>query len=121
MFTKTAKGGIQEVIAKDPKDAQQIALIREHLQHVAAQFRQGDFSSPAEIHGAEMPGLAELKKAKPGEMVRYQDVPQGGTIRYATKNASLVTAIHRWFDAQLSDHGADAREGHEGSHHHAMH
>jgi hypothetical protein len=28
----------------------------------------------------------------------------------------LVGALHKWFDAQLSDHGADAMEGHHHDH-----
>ena len=30
VFTKTDQGGIQQVVAKDPKDAQQVRLTREH-------------------------------------------------------------------------------------------
>lgn len=119
VFTKTASGGIQQVVVKDPKDDEQINLIRQHLKEVAAQFEHGDFSGPSHIHGAQMPGLVELEKSKPGEIViRYQDVTNGGEIQFSTHSAELVSALHRWIDAQLSDHGTDAMEGHE---HHADH
>ena len=58
VFTKTAHGGIQRVVAKDAADTQQISLVREHLHAIQAQFLKGDFSAPSHIHGMEMPGLA---------------------------------------------------------------
>jgi hypothetical protein len=118
-FAKTADGGVQQVAVKNPRDAEQIRLIRQHLHDIAERFGRGDFSGPTQTHGPQMPGLAELKEAKPGEIsVRYQDLVDGGEIEYSTHKASLITAIHRWIDAQLSDHGPDAKEGHEHHHNH---
>ena len=117
IFTKTDDGGVQEVVAKNPQDTEQIRLIREHLRHIAGEFRKGDYSAPAQIHGQAMPGLAQLEHAKPGEVdIRYQDLDNGGELRFSTRNASLVAALHDWFDAQLSDHGADAMAGHMHDH-----
>ncbi len=114
IFTKTNDGGLQQVVAKNPQDTEQIRLIREHLQEISHEFKRGDFSAPAQIHGEAMPGLSELRHAKAGEIsVRYQDLNNGGELRFSTGNPSLVAALHRWFDAQLSDHGADAMAGHE--------
>lgn len=60
-----------------------------------------------------MPGLAQLKAAKPGEIsIAYRDVKGGAELTYRTRKAELVSALHAWFDAQLSDHGADAMAGH---------
>jgi hypothetical protein len=100
VFTKTEKGGVQQVIAKDPAQSEQIGLIRKHLSKIAGEFAQGDFSDPAKIHGETMPGLAELKAAKPGAIqIEYQEITAGAQIDYVTKDPSLVDAIHRWFDA----------------------
>jgi hypothetical protein len=122
VFTKTAVGGMQQVIVKDSKDARQIQLIRQHLSDIAQRFARGDFSAPTEIHGEHMPGLADLKKAKTGEItVHYQDLVDGGQIEYATQNANLVAALHKWIDAQLSDHGPDAHEGNEHQHQDMVH
>jgi hypothetical protein len=61
-----------------------------------------------------MPGLAQLKQARPGEIsIQYRELFNGAQIRYATSNPALVPVLHQWFDAQLADHGADASEGHE--------
>ena len=112
IFTKTNDGGVQEVVAKNPQDTEQIRLIREHLRQIAGEFRKGDYSAPAQIHGPTMPGLARLEHAKPGELdIRYQDLDNGGELHFSTRNASLVAALHDWFDAQLSDHGSDAMTG----------
>jgi hypothetical protein len=117
VFTKTDQGGIQQVVAKDPKDAQQVRLTREHLQEIAGQFGKGDFSGPSHIHGNEMPGLNDLKHATSGEIdIKYIAIDGGGQVSYSTANPVLVGALHKWFDAQLSDHGADAMEGHHHDH-----
>lgn len=111
-FSKRNDGGIQQVVAKNPQDKMQIHLIREHLQKITQQFRHQDFSDPAKIHGASMPGLRDLQNAKSGEInITYQDLSYGGQVRYSTENIHLVKALHQWFDAQMSDHGADAKEG----------
>ena len=108
IFTMTDNGGVQQVIVKDPSDKEQIALIQEHLQHLATEFGAGDFSTPASLHGADMPGLKELAAGAARVKIEYAALPNGGQITFTTDDLHLVTAIHRWFGAQLSDHGADA-------------
>lgn len=113
VFSKTAEGGVQQVVAKRATDAAQVHLARGHLQEIREQFLKGDFSGPSHIHGQDMPGLAELKEAKVGQIaIDYQDIKGGGQLTYRTADASLVAALHTWFDAQLADHGKDAMEGH---------
>ena len=116
VFTKTAQGGVQRVVARSPSDAEQIKLVRGHLREIQQQFLAGDFSGPAHIHGQEMPGLAELKAAPKDRLrIDFREVPAGAELTYRTNDPALVRALHQWFDAQLSDHGADAMAGH---HHH---
>jgi hypothetical protein len=65
-----------------------------------------------------MPGLAQLKAAPPGRMeINYRDVPGGAELDYSTSDPKLAAALHEWFDAQLSDHAADAMAGHMHMHH----
>jgi hypothetical protein len=61
VFQKLDDGGLQKVVAKDPANKKQIALIQSHLKEESEKFRKGDFSDPAKIHGEDMPGLADLK------------------------------------------------------------
>lgn len=113
IFTPTADGGVQRIVAKNAADAAQVAMVRAHLHEIQAQFLKGDFSGPMHIHGAEMPGLAALKTAPPGQLqIAYQDVTAGAELSYHTAQPELVTALHQWFDAQLADHGHDAMAGH---------
>jgi hypothetical protein len=117
IFTKTPQGGVQQVVAKKATDTAQVKLVRRHLREIREQFLKGDFSGPAHIHGQDMPGLAALQAAKPGQLaIAYKDIKGGAELTYSTPQASLVAALHTWFDAQLSDHGKDAMAGHD--HHH---
>lgn len=122
IFSKTDTGGIQQVIAKDKSDTEQINLIRSHLSAITKEFKQGNFSNPEKIHGASMPGLAELRTAKTGQIkIEYKELPDGAEITYSTHIEKLKLAIHQWFDAQLNDHARHAVPGHShdsGHHHH---
>jgi hypothetical protein len=117
IFTKKQQGGVQLVIAKDDADERQIALVRAHLQEIREQFLKGDFSGPAHIHGADMPGLASLKAAERDKLaITYREVKGGAELEYESADGDLVAALHQWFNAQLADHGSDAMAGHH--HHH---
>ena len=61
IFQKTETGGVKKVVADDTNDAEQITLIREHLEEEAAAFRRFDLSVPSEIHVEEMPVLEDLE------------------------------------------------------------
>ncbi len=104
VFEKTVDGGTQTVTANDPTDATHIALVRMHLEHEARLFASGDFHDPAAIHGAHMPGLAELERGSSELRIEYRDAPRGATITFRTTKAKLAVALHAWFDAQLADH-----------------
>jgi hypothetical protein len=107
-FQSLDDGGLQTVTAKDPANHEQIALIQTHLQEEAAKFQRGDFSDPATIHGEEMPGLAKLRAGAEQIEIQYVPLPDGGQIRYTTKEPALVMAIRHWFMAQRADHGRHA-------------
>jgi hypothetical protein len=109
IFKMTESGGVQRVIARDAGDAEQIALIQQHLKHEAEKFRRGDYSDPAMLHGSDMPGLKALHAGAKGVKVSYTALPAGAEITFETTDIHLLTAIHRWFGAQLSEHGADAK------------
>lgn len=117
VFTSVEKGGVQQVIVKDKNDAEQIALIRQHLSKIAREFNQGDFSNPVKIHGNKMAGLEALSTAEKGTLsIIYKELPDGAQIDYTSEKADLVTAIHQFFEAQLSDHARHAVSGHANHH-----
>ena len=109
VFRMTETGGTQRVLIRDAAASDQIALIREHLAHEARAFQRGDYSDPARLHGGQMPGLMDLQAGAARVKVSYAALPDGAEIRFETTDPALLTAIHRWFGAQLSEHGADAR------------
>jgi len=108
IFEMTESGGVQQVIAKDPSDNAQVALVQQHIQHEVMMFSAGDFSDPMSLHGGDMPGIKELAAGTGQIEIEYAALPDGAQITFTTEDLNLVTAIHRWFGAQLSDHGSDA-------------
>jgi hypothetical protein len=105
-FDDTPGGGIETVKANDKKDARQIALIRSHLAEEAKRFRRGDFADPATIHGQDMPGLDVLARAGDKLRVKYEKLPAGASLGYASADAAVIAGVHAWFAAQRSDHAA---------------
>ena len=107
IFRMTDFGGVERVIVKDVMAKDQVPLIQQHLQHEAEAFQRGDYSDPASLHGADMPGLKDLQAGAAHIRVSYSPLPTGAEITFETTDRHLLTAIHRWFGAQLSEHGAD--------------
>ena len=111
-FTKTDNGGVEQVVVKDPGDASNLALIRSHLAEEAELFRTGNYSDPAKIHGMDMPGLKDLEAGAKRVSVVYADLPNGAQITYSSTEPALVSALHSWFDRQVTDHSMPGMGGH---------
>lgn len=109
VFRMTESGGSMQVVIRKPDAADQLSGIQRHLLHMTARFSGGDFSVPASLHGESMPGLRELEAGAARMKVSYAPLPDGGEIRFEAEDIDMITAIHRWFGAQLSEHGADAQ------------
>ena len=107
-FQNLPDGGRETVMANDAGDTAQIALVRGHLRKEATLFGHGDFSGPAYIHGADMPGLPELRVGWRRVTVRYATQTGGATLIYRTTDPVMVAAIHQWFAAQTMEHGSHA-------------
>jgi hypothetical protein len=108
IFEKQANGGLQQVISDDG-DAAQVELIRAHLAEEAERFSRGDFHDPQMIHGDNMAGLHQLMSGYQHINLEYSDIENGAQILYTTDDVEMATALHNWFDAQLSDHGPHAQ------------
>ncbi|WAK00268.1 aspartate carbamoyltransferase [Methylobacter sp. YRD-M1] len=122
IFSKTETGGVQQVLVRDPANTQQIELIRQHLTKISQAFSHGNFSGPAKIHGEAMPGLVELRAVKPGQLrVEYKELDNGAEITYTSEDQGVIASVHKWFDAQLADHGPDAIPGHPHGDMHKLH
>ncbi|WP_347989589.1 aspartate carbamoyltransferase [Methylomonas sp. AM2-LC] len=117
-FSKSVHGGVLHVIAKLDNNVTQIKLIQAHLLKMTNAFKQGDFSATEASHGANMPGLAQLKAAKTDEIrFDYKPLANGAQIHFSSEYPKLVQALHEWFDAQITEHGNAVIDEH--SQHHA--
>ncbi|HEX6235252.1 MAG TPA: hypothetical protein VFZ63_19140 [Jiangellaceae bacterium] len=110
-FEPTETGLVQTVIADDPNDADQVALIREHLEEEASRFAAGDFDDPAAIHGEDMPGLTTLRDGASEIDIQLEHLDDGARLVYTTNDPGLIEALHQWAEAQVSDHGEHAEHG----------
>jgi hypothetical protein len=108
-FIKKDSGGVLMIRAKDPNDSTQISMIRDHLNQEKNLFSEASFKDPEALHGENMPGLKTLSESKGKFNVDYNVLPDGAKLTFASKDSAVINAIHRWFDAQLKDHGSDAR------------
>lgn len=116
-FSKTVHGGVQHVIVKSADNVRDIKLIQTHLARLAVDFGKGDFSVTEKLHGADMPGLAKLKMAKPDDIrFEYKALTNGGQIHYSSEYPQYIQALHEWFDAQAAEHGAAVAPGHAQHH-----
>lgn len=110
IFRMTEDGGTQKVVLReDSPQPEQVRMIQHHLAMEASEFQKGNFADPMHLHGTAMPGLREMQAGAARMQISYRALPDGGEIRFRTRDIKLVTAVHRWFGAQLSEHGADAR------------
>ncbi|OYY66374.1 MAG: hypothetical protein B7Y49_02955 [Sphingomonas sp. 28-62-11] len=106
-FAPKRDGGVLTVTSRDG-DARQVESVRGHLEYQAKAFSGGDWANPVQIHGADMPGLAELMAARGKLTVTYRPIARGGKITFVTANTKINAALHQWFEAQNSDHGKHA-------------
>ena len=112
VFDDQADGGLQTVTANDPSDTAQIYLIRDHLADLANRLARGNFADQAWLHGPDMPGLAELSAGYMKLKITYQVLANGASLKLASEDPAIVTAIHQYFAAQRSDHAAHGQMHH---------
>lgn len=116
-FSKTVHGGIMHLVAKSAADGDQIKRIQQYFRQTAAEYMKGDFSSTERFHGMDMPGLAQMKAAKAGDIrYEYKALKNGGQIHFSTEYPPLLAALHRWFDTQIQEHGNPVLPDHQQHH-----
>ncbi len=103
-FRLTGAGGVIEVSANDPTDAESRDAIRAHLGHIAKMFAAGDFDAPMLIHDRVPPGVPTLKKKKASIHWIFEDTERGGRIVASTSDAKARQALHDFLRFQIQDH-----------------
>ena len=97
-------GGTIEAVANDAADSASRQEIREHLQHIASMFSQGDFNAPMLIHDRTPPGVPTMKRLRSQIQYRVEDVPNGARVRVSSSNPKAVAAIHDFLRFKIQDH-----------------
>jgi hypothetical protein len=103
-FFLTRTGGIIQVTAKDPKNAEQIATVQMHLKHIVGMFSEGDFSIPHFVHDTNSPGVATMKLLRSSIRYTSETMDNGGRIRIETESTEALVAIHDFLRFQIKDH-----------------
>ena len=103
-FLLTKDGGIIEVEADDANDKASRDAIRQHLDHIATLFKQGDFDIPMFIHAQTPPGAPTMKRLKDEITYSTQTTQKGAEVKIASANAEAVSAIHQFLKFQIKDH-----------------
>lgn len=103
-FRLAKDGGAIEVTARDARDRDSVRQIRQHLQHVAPMFSEGDFSIPGEVHAQAPTGSNTMKQLHADISYRYEPLPAGGRIRIASRNPKAVAAVHDFLRYQIREH-----------------
>ena len=103
-FRLLENGGVIEVAANDPKDADSRDEIRMHLTHIAGMFSEGDFDAPMFIHDTTPPGVPTMIKLRSEIRYRYEEMAAGGRVLISTQNPQALDAIHAFLLFQIVEH-----------------
>jgi hypothetical protein len=97
-------GGSIQVTANQSDDAKNIQAIRTHMQHIAAAFSAGDFSTPHFVHGEEVPGTKQMKQL--GQQISYkaEELPAGARVVISTDSPQALKAVQEFLRYQIHEH-----------------
>ena len=103
-FLLASDGGSIQVEANDVKDKQSRDKIRQHLQHIAMMFGEGNFQVPMLVHAETPPGAEVMQKLKAEITYKFKETERGALIRISTTNADALKAIHDFLRYQIKEH-----------------
>ncbi len=112
-FEELPDGGRIVYRMLDPADTEGATTIRRHLRSINDSFAVGVFHGPAEVHGIEVPGTAEMARLRGGIRYTAHDIPSGAELRISSADSSAIAAIHAFLAFQRMDHRA---AGHDHMH-----
>lgn len=103
-FFLTKTGGVIQVEANDPKDAESRDQIRQHLGHIALMFAEGNFDIPMFVHDQTPPGVPEMQKLKSAISYKYEESERGGRVRISSNDPQAVAAVQSFLRFQITEH-----------------
>lgn len=104
-FLLAPDGGTIRLETKEGSQTGDRDRIRQHLQHVARSFADGDFALPMEVHAGVPPGVETMKELRKAITYSYSPTEKGGEVRISTREPAALTAIHAFLRFQIEDHG----------------
>jgi hypothetical protein len=102
-FEALADGGRIE-LRRDVDDSASVRAIREHLQTIARQFAEGDFSASATVHARAVPGTAVMRRRRKSIRYEFGALQRGGELRITTRDPAALRAVHEFLAFQRGDH-----------------
>lgn len=115
-FKLAKNGGSINVFVKNAEDKESVRQIRDHLQHIAGEFKKGNFALPGFIHAQTPPGVPEMQKLKGDITYTYAQTANGAEVRIESKNKEAIAAIQQFLKFQITDHRTGDKEEMEHKH-----
>jgi hypothetical protein len=103
-FLLKPDGGVIQVDANDPSDADSLSSIRMHLHHIAGAFQQGDFDIPMFVHDTVPLGEPEMKRLKDEIHYSIEESATDGRVIIHTENKAAIAVIHQFLIFQIIEH-----------------
>ncbi|HYH85503.1 MAG TPA: hypothetical protein VEX60_08470 [Pyrinomonadaceae bacterium] len=103
-FILTRDGGLIQVEVNDPKDAENLSSIRQHLANIARMFGEGNFDTPMIVHDREPEGVPAMRRLKAGIKYAFEETERGARVRITTTDADARSAVHEFLRFQIKDH-----------------
>jgi len=103
VFDSLEDGGRIE-LQRDEDDPEGVAVIRRHMQEIAAAFTRGDFRIPGFVHSREVPGTRVMAERRAHITYTYRPLPRGGEVRITTRDPVALAAIHEFLAFQRREH-----------------
>ena len=100
-FSKTETGGVETVLLDETATDEQIEILRNRLMGNATMQENGLAQDPAQIYGADIPGIDYLSENRDKYETIYTEVPRGGSVEYKSNDPKIIEAIHEWIDYSL--------------------
>ena len=110
VFEPLPDGG-RIALQRDTDDSAGTAVIRRHMEHIAARFDAGDFRLPGYVHARAVPGTDVMSARKEAITYTVESLPRGAAVRVQSADPSAVRAIHAFLAFQREDHHAAAHPG----------
>lgn len=109
-FAKTETGGIETILLEEGATDEQVQILRNRLIGNSTMQENGLAMDPADIYGADIPGISYLSENRDKYETIYTEVPLGGSVEYRSSDEDVIKAIHEWIDYSLRSYRPDDSE-----------